>query len=170
MPQVLPIQDGNNTSELTEYQREVLKIPLNAVKASFLSFIVFGFFGITRILWGNYLTQMKILQVYTLAISVLQGLRVVVILTCLHKANEPNQAEISQSERRAQRQEWERTHSFRAERLQNLQHNNSISAGHLATSSRISPPKNINSDSKSLVRGQILDPQILGEIIEETSV
>ena len=164
--QIFPIQEGNiqSTEELTEYQREVLKIPINAVKTSFLSFTVFGFFGITRILWGSYLTQMNILQVYTLAISSLQGLRIVVILTCLHKANELNQAELSQAERRAQRQEWERNHSFRGERLQR-QLNSSA-----ASSSRIPPPNHINSDTKALTRRQILDPQTLEKIIEDTSV
>ena len=165
--QIFPIQDGNiqATEELTEYQREVLKIPLNAVKASLLSFSIFGFFGIMRILRGSYFSQMEILQVYPLAIGGLQGLRIVVILTCLHKANESNQAEISRSERKAQRQEWERTHSFRAERL----HGN-VSGEHFASASRIPSPKHSSSNTKSFARRQILDPHTLEEIIEETSV
>ena len=171
--QIFPIQDGNvqTTEELTEYQREVLKIPLNAVKASLLSFSIFGFFGIMRILRGSFLTQMGILQVYPLAICSLQGLRIIVILTCLHKANESNQAEISRSERRAQRQEWERTHSFRAERIQTQEHRSAVSDGHLASSSRIISPKHSSpKNTKSFAKRQILDPQTLEKIIEETSV
>ena len=119
---------------------------------------------------ATFITQMGILQVYPLAICSLQGLRIIVILTCLHKANESNQAEISRSERRAQRQEWERTHSFRAERIQTQEHRSAVSEGHLASSSRIISLKHSSPKTKSFARRQILDPHTLEEIIEETSV
>ena len=88
--------------------------------------------------------------------------RVVIILTCLHKANVLNQAELSQSERRAQRQEWERKHSFQGGKHQ------STSSG--SGTSMISATKSIPTQNDLRVKRQLLDAALLEEIIEESSV
>ena len=106
-------------------------------------------------------------QVLVTLICVLQGSRVVIILTCLHKANVQNQAELSQSERRAQRQEWERKHSFREERHQNQSQPSTSSE---SCTSRISAPKSFPTQNDFRGKRQILDPALLEQIIEESSV
>ena len=133
---------GNNQviQELTEHQKELLKIPLNAVQVSLSHFVVFGFLIVFRLLGMGNLSLLFRVQVLVTLICVLQGSRVVIILTCLHKANVQNQAELTQSERRAQRQEWERAHSFRTERHQ-YQSQPSTSSG--SGTSMISASKSI---------------------------
>ena len=172
--QILPTmeQGGNNQviqrQELTEHQKELLKIPLNAVQVSLFHFAIIGIFLLIRLF--VFMGQLSIMFRAVAVSSVfcmLQASRVVIILTCLHKANVLNQAELSRSERRAQRQEWERKHSFRAERHQS-QSQPSTSSG--SGRSRISAPKSISTQNDFRVKKQILDPTLLQEIIEESSV
>ena len=100
--------------ELTNRQKELLKIPLNAIRMSLLSFLPFGVTIILKFLMMDFPDLFRV-QIFVMLCCVLQGSRIVIILTCILKANKINQVEISQAERRAQRQEWERTHSFRAQ-------------------------------------------------------
>ena len=172
--QILPImeQGGNNQAiqhqELTEHQKELLKIPLNAVRVSLFHFTIIGIFLLIRLF--VFMGQLPILF-RAVAVSsvfcILQASRVVIILTCLHKANVLNQAELSQRERRAQRQEWERKHSFRTEKHKNQSQQSTSSR---SGTSEISVPKSIPTQNDFRVKKQVLDPALLEEIIEESSV
>ena len=97
---------------------------------------------------------------------IIQGSKIIIILTCLHKATEANQAEISQAKRRADMQEWERLHSFKAEQLrkQTLSSGPQPSTSSSATQGMKPLPPLRN-------QRQILDPELLEAIMEEeTSV
>ena len=110
-------EHNTQEQELTDRQKELLKIPLNAIRMSMLSFLPFGVTIVLKFLMMDFPDLFRV-QIFVMLCFVLQGSRIVIILTCILKANKINQVEISQAERRAQRQEWERTHSFRAQNPQ----------------------------------------------------
>ena len=118
--QVRPANHQNNIqaveNELTDHQKELLKIPLNAVRISLLSILPLIFGLILKFVIGDNLTGLVRLNIALLMLCMLQGVRIVIVLTCLHKATETNQAEISQAKRRADMQEWERMTSFKAKK------------------------------------------------------
>ena len=168
--QILPImeQGGNNQAiqrqELTEHQKELLKIPLNAVRVSLFHFAIIGIFLLIRLF--VFMGQLSILFRAVAVSSVfcfLQASRVVIILTCLHKANVLNQAELSQSQRRAQRQKWERTvrtHSFQAERHRNQEQTRTMSGSCSSSVSKTSAPKSFQTQDNFRGNRQILDPTL----------
>ena len=99
-------------------------------------------------------------------ICLIQSLKIIIILTCLHKATEANQAEISQAKRRADRQEWERLHSFKAKQLRQQAENSAQ-----AFEPEPSTSSSVTQESESLPplrnQRQILDPELLEAIMEE---
>ena len=151
--------------ELSDQQKELLKIPLNAVRFSLITVLPLMFFAALRLLINDNLMRMTIILSF---LCIMQGSRIVIILTCLHKATEANQAEISQAKRRADRQEWERLNSFKAKQLrQQTQAQAQASGPQPSTSSSASQ------DAGSLPplrnQRQILDPEVLEAIMEEES-
>ena len=94
----------------------------------------------------------------------MQGLRIVLILALLLKANQINQAEISQAEKRAKQQEWEMYHSFKAKKAREeaSKNINEPQAGPSSGSLPAPKPKPGPSAKKP-----ILDPTILEQIMEE---
>ena len=100
---------------------------------------------------------------------VIQGSKIIVILTCLHKATEANQAEISQAKRRADMQEWERLHSFKAKQLR--QQAQAQASGPQPSSSSSLASQDVRPMTPLRNQRQILDPELLEAIMEEeTSV
>ena len=116
------IQAAEN--ELSDHQKELLKIPLNAVRISLLPILPIVFALILRFVIGNNVTILVRLYIGLSLLCVVQVVRIVIVLTCLHKATEANQAEISQAKRRADLQEWERMNSFKAKQLRQQSQNN----------------------------------------------
>ena len=145
--------------ELTDRQKELLKIPLNAIRMSLLSFLPFGVTVILKFLMMDFPDLFRV-QIFVMLCCVLQGSRIVIILTCILKANKINQVEISQAEKRAQRQEWERTHSFRAK-------NPHRRTGQGPEHEQI-PSHHIQRKSNDL-RRQTLDPGLLENIARDIS-
>ena len=168
--QILPSMENDQAiPELTVHQKELLKIPLNAVRVSLFYFAVIVIFLLIRLFMGQLSIWFRVV-VGSTVFCILQGSRVIIILTCLHKANILNQAELSQSERRAQRQKWERTHSFQAERLQKELQTGAASGSCSSSMSKSSAPKSFPSQEHFRGNRQILDPNLLEQIIEESSV
>ena len=96
--QILPSMENDQAiPELTDHQKELLKIPLNAVRVSLFYFAVIGIFLLIRLFMGQLSIWFRVVVVSTV-FCILQGSRVIIILTCLHKANVLNQAELSQCE------------------------------------------------------------------------
>ena len=173
MNQIGPTNDQNNIQledqELSEGQKELLKIPLNAVRISLMSFLPLMILPIIILIIGdNVLPPITKYHIGATITCMVQGSKIIVILTYLHKATEANQAEISQAKRRADMQEWERLNSFKAKQLrQQTQAQAQPSGPQPSTSSSASqdagslpPPRN---------QRQILDPEVLEAIMEEES-
>ena len=146
--------------ELTDHQKELLKIPLNAIRMSLLSFLPFGVTIILKFLMMDFPDLFRV-QIFVMLCCVLQGSRIVIILTCILKANKINQVEISQAERRAQRQEWERTHSFRAQNPKRPGHGQGPEHEQI-------PSHHVQIQSNDL-RRQTLDPGLLENIARDIS-
>ena len=154
---------------LSDHQRELLKIPLNAVRISLMSFLPLMILHILIVILGdNVISPITKLQIVNIIMCMIQSSKIIIILTCLHKATEANQAEISQAKRRADRQEWERLNSFKAKQLRQQTQAQAQSSGpQPSTSSSASqdagslpPPRN---------QRQILDAEVLEAIMEEES-
>ena len=168
--QVQPANHQNNIqaaeNELTDHQKELLKIPLNAVRISLLSFLPSIIGLVLKFVIGDNLTGLVRLNIALSMLCMLQGVRIVIVLTCLHKATEANQAEISQAKRRADLQEWERMTSFRAKRLrQQSQNNDTLSSQPQPNTSSASQDKESLPSLRQ--QKQILDPDLLETIMEE---
>ena len=151
-------EHNSQDQELTDRQKELLKIPLNAIRMSLLSFLPFGVTIILKFLMMDFPDLFRV-QIFVMLCCVLQGSRIVIILTCILKANKINQVEISQAEKRAQRQEWERTHSFRAQNPQR--------PGQGPEHEQI-PSHHVQIQSNDL-RRQTLDPGLLENIARDIS-
>ena len=162
----------NNLQELSDHQNELLKIPLNAVRISFLTFIPLMILPVLIFVIGdNVILPITKLQMGTIIFCTIQSLKIIIILTCLHKATEANQAEISQAKRRADRQEWERLHSFKAKQLRHQHAQNSAQASEPQPGTSLSGTQCVESLPPPKNQRQILDPELLEAIIEEeTSV
>ena len=92
--------------------------PWIPIEQSLLSFLPLMILPVLILIIGdNIISPITKIQMGTMMICIIQSLKIIIILTCLHKATEANQAEISQAKRRADRQEWERLHSFKAKEL-----------------------------------------------------
>ena len=156
---------------LSDQQNELLKIPLNAVRISLLSFLPLMILPVLILIIGdNVISPITKIQMGTMTICIIQSLKIIIILTCLHKATEANQAEISQAKRRADRQEWERLHSFKAKQLRQ-QAVNSAQASEPQPSTSSSTTQGAESLPVLRNQRQILDPELLEVTIEEeTSV
>ena len=94
----------------------------------------------------------------------MQGLRIVLILALLLKANQINQREISQAQKPAKQQEWEMYHSFKAKKAREeaSKNKNDPQPGPSSHSLPAPEPKPGPSAKK-----QILDPRLLKQIMEE---
>ena len=168
--QVRPANHQNNIraaeNELSDHQKELLKIPLNAVRISLLSILPLIFGLILKFVIGDNLTGLVRLNITLLMLCMLQGVRIVIVLTCLHKATEANQAEISQAKRRADMQEWERMTSFKAKQLcQQSQNNDTLSSQPQPSTSSASHDKQPLPSIRK--QKQILIPDLLETIMEE---
>ena len=165
--QVRPANHQNNIqaaeNELTDHQKELLKIPLNAVRISLLSILPLIFGLILKFVIGDNITGLVRLNITLLMLCMLQGVRIVIVLTCLHKAAEANQAEISQAKRRADMQEWERMTSFKAKKLR--QNNDTLSSQPQPSTSSASHDKQPLPSIRK--QKQILIPDLLETIMEE---
>ena len=104
-------QGINDNQGLTEHQRELLKIPITAKKVSLFSTLP-GIIALA-IKFGFGVDDIVRIHLMATLVSLQQTIRIVIILTCLLKANEANQVQLSAEERRQARIDWERTHSFR---------------------------------------------------------
>ena len=71
--------------ELTDHQKELLKIPLNAIRMS-MSFLPFGVTIILKFLMMDFPDLFRV-QIFVMLCCVLQGSRIVIILTCILKAH-----------------------------------------------------------------------------------
>ena len=147
----------------SDHQNELLKIPLNAVRTSMFSFLPFGIIIILRFLLINYSDFVRT-QLFVTLICAMQGLRIVLILALLLKANQINQAEISQAEKRAKQQEWEKYHSFKAKKAREEASKN-INEPQPGPSSGSLPAS--KQKLKSSTKKPILDPRLLEQIMEE---
>ena len=165
--QVRPANHQNNIQAaenvLTDHQKELLKIPLNAVRISLLSILPLIFGLILKFVIGDNITGLVRLNITLLMLCMLQGVRIVIVLTCLHKATEANQAEISQAKRRADMQEWERMTSFKAKKLR--QNNDTLSSQPQPSTSSASHDKQPLPSIRK--QKQILIPDLLETIMEE---
>ena len=162
-----PNEDLENANsqgqQLTDHQNELLKIPLNAVRTSMLLFIPLGIIVILRFLLINYSDFVRT-QLFVTLICTMQGLRIVLILALLLKANQINQREISQAQKPAKQQEWEMYHSFKAKKAREeaSKNKNDPQPGPSSHSLPAPEPKPGPSAKK-----QILDPRLLKQIMEE---
>ena len=82
----------------------------------------------------------------------IQGSRIVVILTCLLNANKVNQIELSREQAREERRKWEQETSFKAKKVLHQQ----------AIASKTPQPTQTGR--------QILDPTVLKMISEQTEM
>ena len=141
--------------ELSDNQNELLKIPLNAVRISLLSFLPLMILpSLILIIGDNVISPITKIQMGTILICIIQSLKIIIILTCLHKATEANQAEISQAKKRTKNLEWEQYHSFKARKAREQALLN-------------------NEPQPGTSSNQILDPKLLEQIMddnEESSV
>ena len=164
--QVQGFNDNQSSSqELTEHQKELLKIPITAKKVSLFSIspgiivlalkFVFGVDEIVRI--HSFITLL----------SLQQSIRIVIILTCLLKANVANQLQLTAEERRQEMIEWERIHSFRYKENYK-QARQALEQSLPGPSSQPSKARNNQQQASSHHqerRRQILDPALLEQII-----
>ena len=163
--QVQGFNDNQSSSqELTEHQKELLKIPITAKKVSLFSIspgiivlaikFVLGVDGIVRI--HSFITLL----------SLQQSIRIVIILTCLLKANVANQLQLTAEERRQEMIEWERIHSFRYKENYK-QARQALEQSLPGPSSQPSKARNNQQQASSHQerRRQILDPALLEQII-----
>ena len=158
-------QENINTQNhpLSDHQNELLKIPLNAVRTSMLSFLPFGTMIILRFVLINYSDFVRT-QVFVTLICAMQGLRIVLILALLLKANQINQAEITQAQKRAKQQEWEKYHSFKAKKAREEASKNINEPQPGPSSGSLPAPEQKPEPS---TKKPILDPRLLEQIMEE---
>ena len=139
-------ESTEDQEQLSDHQNELLKIPMNAVRASMLSFgPIITFIILRSIMKKGFIRT----EMFVTLICIMLGSRIVLTLSLLLKATEANQAEISQAKKRAKNLEWEQYHSFKARKAREQQalQNNEPQPG---TSSN-----------------QILDPKLLEQIMED---
>ena len=111
-------QNTNDQEPLSDHQNELLKIPMNAVRASMLSFGPIVMIIILRYMMKNF-SGFARTEMFVTLICIMLGCRIVLTLSLILKATEANQAEISQAKKRAKNLEWEQYHSFKAKKLVN---------------------------------------------------
>ena len=106
-------------NQLTEHQKMLLRIPLNAIKASLISFLPYIIIPMVKY-FGN-VSDLTRFHCQIALFSFIQGSRIIIILTCLLKANKVNQIELSREQAREERRRWEQETSFKAKkaRIQN---------------------------------------------------
>ena len=157
-------QGFNDNQGLTEHQKELLKIPITAKRVSLFSILP----GIIALVIKFVLGFDDIVRLHLLAtlISIQQSLRIVIILTCLLKANEANQIQLTREERRQELIEWERTHSFRYQK--NYQQarqalDQSLPGPSFQSSKARNTQQQVSSQQER--KRQILDPALLEQII-----
>ena len=155
---------GNNNQGLTDHQRELLKIPITAKRVSLLSISPGAIILLVRL--GLEFNDINRFHVLNTILAVLQSLKIAIILTCLLKANEANQVQISAEERRQAMIEWERIHSFRYKKnyqqaAQALEQ--SLPGPSSQSSAAINTQQQASSHQER--RRQILDPALLEQII-----
>ena len=140
-------ESAEDQEPLSDHQNELLKIPLNAVRASMFSFGPIVMIIILRFMMKNF-SGFARTEMFVTLICIMLGCRIVLTLSLILKATEANQAEISQAKKRAKNLEWEQYHSFKARkaREQALQNNE--------------PQPGTSSN-------QILDPKLLEQIMED---
>ena len=158
-------QENINTQNhpLSDHQNELLKIPLNAVRTSMFSILPFGIMIILRFLLINYSDFVRT-QLFVTLICAMQGLRIILILALLLKANQINQAEISQAEKRAKQQEWELYHSFKAKKAREEASKNINEAQPGPPSGSLSAPE---PKAEFSTKKPILEPRLLEQLMEE---
>ena len=106
-----------NENQLTEQQKMLLHIPLNAVKSSLLSFLPFFIIPLVRF-FGD-VSDLARFHGHVIVFCFIQGSRITIILTCLLKANQVNQVEVSREQAREERRKWENENSFKAKKARN---------------------------------------------------
>ena len=144
-----------NENQLTEQQKMLLHIPLNAVKSSLLSFLPFFIIPVIRF-FGD-VSDLARFHGYVIVFCFIQGSRITIILTCLLKANRVNQVEMSREQAREERRKWEKENSFKAKKAKT---NVALSEKRLSTNNIA------QSDSRNKDGRQILDPSLLKMIID----
>ena len=151
---------GDQT-HLTEHQKMLLRIPLNAVKASLISFLPYIIIPMVKY-FGN-VSDLTRFHCHIALFSFIQGSRIIIILTCLLKANKVNQIELSREQAREERRKWEQETSFKAKKakVQN-------SPAEIDSNSR--SPVSIMSGKTQGSNQLVLDPALLKMIAEETEL
>ena len=98
-------QPISNEKKLTEYQKLLLRIPLNSINASFISMIPL----VLALIFAYVLnvTNLTKFYIYSFMFFIMQGFRGSVILRCLFSAHLVNVAN-----KKAERQNWERENAF----------------------------------------------------------
>ena len=163
--QVQGFNDNQSSSqELTEHQKELLKIPITAKKVSLFSISP----GIIVLAIKFVLGVDEIVRIHSFItlLSLQQSIRIVIILTCLLKANVANQLQLTAEERRQEMIEWERIHSFRYKENYK-QARQALEQSLPGPSSQPSKVRNNQQQASSHQerRRQILDPALLEQII-----
>ena len=92
-------------NHLTEHQKMLLRIPLNAIKTSLISFLPYIIIPMVKY-FGN-VSDLTRFHCHIALFSFIQGSRIIIILTCLLKANKVNQIELSREQAREERRKWE---------------------------------------------------------------
>ena len=95
----------SNKKELTEYQKLLLRIPLNSITASFISMIPLVLCVIFAYVLN--VTNLTKFYMYSFMFFMVQGFRGSAILRCLFSAHLVNVAN-----KKAERQNWERENAF----------------------------------------------------------
>ena len=101
-------------NHLTEHQKMLLRIPLNAIKTSLISFLPYIIIPMVKY-FGN-VSDLTRFHCHIALFSFIQGSRIIIILTCLLKANKVNQIELSREQAREERRKWEQETSFKAKK------------------------------------------------------
>ena len=148
-------------SQLTEHQKMLLRIPLNAIKASLISFL--PYLMIPMIKYFGDVSDLTRFHCHIALFSFIQGSRIIIILTCLLKANRVNQIELSREQAREDRRKWEQETSFKAKKAK-IQ--NSLSEINSNSRSPVSTMSGKTQGSNQLV----LDPALLKMIAEQTEL
>ena len=144
-----------NENQLTEQQKMLLHIPLNALKSSLLSFLPFFIIPLVRF-FGD-VSDLARFHGYVIIFCFIQGSRITIILTCLLKANKVNQVEMSREQAREERRKWENENSFKAKKTKS---NIALSEKKPSTN-KVEHSDSINKDKR-----QILDPSLLKMIMD----
>ena len=103
--QHVKVNSFGDQDQLTDHQKMLLSIPLNAIKASLISFLPYVIIPMVKY-FGNVSDPTRF-HCHVALFSFIQGSRIINILTCLLKANKVNQIELSREQAREERRKWE---------------------------------------------------------------